>query len=99
MLRAYTRVATAGLIALAAVGFVGFGSFDLPENFYHLFVGCLLAYLGFFHREPIVLRRMVGGLGVLLLAVTLVTHPDRHPDGALPCMGPHRGQLPGAGAR
>jgi hypothetical protein len=69
MVRTYASVASIVLVSLSLAGFVGVTQMDLPANVFHLGVGSLFVYLGFFQRDAEVVRRMVGGLGVLLLSV------------------------------
>lgn len=69
MLRTYASAAGIVLISLGLAGFLGAMGTDLPANFFHLGVGSMFAYLGFFQRDTEVVRKMVGGLGVLLLVV------------------------------
>ncbi len=69
MVRTYASVAGIVLVSLILAGFVGVTGMDLPANVFHLGVGSLFVYLGFFQRDAEVVRRMIGGLGVLLLSV------------------------------
>lgn len=52
------------------VGLAGFSvlpKLSAVESVFHLAVGALFVYLGFWQRDPVVVRRVVGGMGVLLL--------------------------------
>lgn len=69
MIRMYASVAGIVLVSLSIAGFVGVMGMDLPANVFHLGVGGMFVYLGFFQRDAEVVGRMVGGLGVLLLSV------------------------------
>ncbi|MDP8926649.1 MAG: hypothetical protein M3M97_07015 [Actinomycetota bacterium] len=73
MLRLYARVAAVLLLATGVLGFSGLWGFDPLTGFYHVGVGVLFAYAGFFQRDTAVVRQIVGGLGVLLLVVKAVT--------------------------
>ncbi|MDP9475736.1 MAG: hypothetical protein M3R38_08610, partial [Actinomycetota bacterium] len=42
-------------------------------NFYHACVGAFFAYLGFWQRDTVIVRRVVGGLGLMLLLVKAAT--------------------------
>ncbi len=57
------------LILLGVAGFADVAGLNPPANIFHLAVGCLFAYVGFFQKDALVVRRMVGGLGLLLLLV------------------------------
>ena len=68
--------ARAAAVVLVSVGLAGFGdalSWNLPTSVYHLSMGLLFAYVGLFVRGRETVRRMIGGLGVLLLVVKGVT--------------------------
>lgn len=69
MVRTYASVAGIVLVSLSFAGFVGIAQMNLPASVFHLGVGSMFVYLGFFQRDAEVVRRMVGGLGVLLLSV------------------------------
>ncbi len=43
------------------------------RSFYHAEVGLLFRSVGLVHRDEVVMRHMVGGLGVLLLTVKALT--------------------------
>lgn len=42
-------------------------------GFYHVSVGALFAYAGFWQGDTAIVRQIVGGMGVLLLVVKAVT--------------------------
>jgi len=78
VLRVLTKIAGLVLIALGIVGVVVgteplLGRFNLDhiENIIHLLTGALLTYAGFRSPEP-QLRKVVGTLGVLSLAVGIL---------------------------
>ena len=71
--RYYAQVAAAVLVLMGLAGFTGALSWQFPSGIYHVAVGIFFAYVGFFVRDPETLRQMVGGLGVLLLVVKIVT--------------------------
>ena len=60
------------LLALAAWGFWVW-EWRVAAAFYHVGVGLLFLYVGFLHQDEVLVRRMVGGLGALLLLVKVVT--------------------------
>jgi len=72
MIRAYARAAASVLVALGLAGFAGVLGWDASASLYHLVVGLLFAYAGFLRREPLVVRRMVGGLGTLVVAIKAI---------------------------
>ena len=82
------------LLATGVVGFSELWGFDSLTGFYHVGVGMLFAYAGFWQRDTTSVRQMVGGLGVLLLgikAVTIVTplswgDPPQHGPIELTCL-------------
>ena len=67
MLKTYARVAGSVLLLVGLAGFSVLPKLSAAESFFHLAVGALFAYLGFWQRDPVVVRRVVGGMGVLLL--------------------------------
>lgn len=73
MLRIYARVAAVALLVTGVVGFSKLWGFDPLTGLYHVGIGLLFAYAAFFHRDPVTVRQMVGGLGVLLLVIKAVT--------------------------
>jgi len=70
--RTYAQIAAIFLLAVAAFGFFTW-EWRVVSTFYHAGVGFLFLYVGFVPEDPIVVRRMVGGLGVLLLVVKAAT--------------------------
>ncbi|MDP8946500.1 MAG: hypothetical protein M3N09_00135 [Actinomycetota bacterium] len=72
MIRTYARLAGVVLLALAVVGFSSLG-WRVTASFYHAGVGLLFLYVGFWLRDPTIVRQMVGGLGVLLVLVKAIT--------------------------
>ncbi len=73
VLRAYARFAGLALVSLGLAGFIGVLGWDPLASFYHLCVGLFFAYAGFLQGDLVVVRRLVGGLGVLLLLVKVTT--------------------------
>ncbi len=73
MIRTYARVAAVVLLATGLVGLSGLWGFDPLSGLYHAGVGGLFAYAGFWQVDAVVVRRIVGGMGVLLLVVKAVT--------------------------
>lgn len=73
MLRTYARLAALVLIALSLAGFIDVLGWNPLASLFHLGVGLFFAYAGFLQPDLVVVRRFVGGLGVLLLLVKLVT--------------------------
>lgn len=57
------------LILLGLAGLADIVGLNLPVNIFHLGVGGLFAYVGFFQKDASVVRTVVGGLGLLLLLV------------------------------
>lgn len=72
MLRTYTRIAGIILLAVAAAGLAVFG-WEAISVFYHAGVGLLFLYVGFSRLEAVTVRQMVGGLGVLMIVVKVIT--------------------------
>ncbi len=72
MIRTYARVAAVALLAYSVAGFFILGWGLLP-TFYHAGVGLLFAVAGFYPRNGKTVGMMVGGLGVLLIAVKIPT--------------------------
>lgn len=73
MVRLYAEVAAVALLVTGVVGFSKLWGFDPLTGFYHVGVGLLFVYAGFFQRDAATVRLIVGGLGVLLLVVKSVT--------------------------
>jgi hypothetical protein len=73
MIRQYARVAAVVLLATGAVGFSKVWGFDPLTSFYHVGIGVLFAYAGFFQADATTVRQIVGGLGVLLLVIKAAT--------------------------
>ena len=68
----YARIAAVVLLAVAALGFSTW-DWRVVSVFYHAGVGLLFLCVGFLLKDTIIVRQMVGGLGVLLLAVKAIT--------------------------
>ena len=73
MLRLYARIVGVLLILLGFAGFAGLVDTVVSTNLYHACVGAFFAYLGFWQRDALVVRRVVGGLGLMLLLVKAAT--------------------------
>ncbi len=79
MARLYARLVGPTVILIGVVGLLlgndplgGALNIDLVEDFIHLSSGALLIYLGFASVPDHVIRLLVGGLGVVYLAVGLL---------------------------
>ncbi len=57
------------LILLGLAGLADIVGLNVPVNIFHLGVGSLFAYVGFFQQDISIVRTVVGGLGLLLLLV------------------------------
>lgn len=68
MIRTYARIASVVLLAVAIAGLVVLG-WGTGEVFYHLVLVLLYAYAGFWQQDATTVRRVVGGLGALVLGV------------------------------
>ncbi len=73
MIRTYAKVVGVVLALLGLAGFTGVAGMSWAASFFHAAVGVLLAYAGFMQKDVAVARTMVGGMGVLLLVVKVVT--------------------------
>ena len=71
-IRTYARIAAIVLLAVAVFGFSAW-EWRVVSVFYHAGVGFLFLYVGFLLQDSTIVRQMVGGLGVLLLAVKAIT--------------------------
>lgn len=56
MLRTYASAAGIVLISLGLTGLVDIRETELPANIFHLGVGAMFVYLGFFQRDAEVVR-------------------------------------------
>ncbi len=72
MIRAYARVVGVVLVSLGLWHFLGGADAPGGTSVYHAGLGALFAYVGFFQRDEITVRRVVGGLGLLILLVKVV---------------------------
>jgi hypothetical protein len=68
---AYARIAGAALLAAAVAGAALFG-WGAAATFYHASVGLFFLYVGVSGLEGATVRRMIGGLGALVVVVTAV---------------------------
>jgi hypothetical protein len=67
LLRIYAIAAGSLLLVVGLAGFAVLPRMNAAESFFHVAVGALYAYLGFWQKDPAVVRSVVGGMGVLLL--------------------------------
>ena len=68
----YARAAGVVLLGVAAAGLFIPG-WKAVAIFYHVGVGLLFIYVGFWLRDAVSVRQMVGGLGVLMVVVKTIT--------------------------
>ncbi len=73
MVRTYARVVGVLLALFGLAGFARLLETAFASSFYHASVGILFAYLGFWQRDASVVRRVVGGMGLVLLIVKGMT--------------------------
>lgn len=66
-LRAYAGATGIALMGLGAAGFLFLPGQSLTGSLFQVLVGALFVYAGLGQRDPVVARRFVGGMGVLLL--------------------------------
>ncbi len=71
--RYYARVAAAVLVSVGLMGIMGSLSWQFPSSIYHVGIGLLFGYVGFFVRDLEAVRQIVGGLGILVLVVKVAT--------------------------
>ncbi|MDQ3377537.1 MAG: hypothetical protein M3533_11665 [Actinomycetota bacterium] len=67
MLRIYACSAGSVLLMVGLAGFAVLPKMNAAESFFHLAVGALFVYLGFWQKDRNVVRTVIGGMGVLLL--------------------------------
>lgn len=79
MTRQYAKIAGVVIVLIGVVGLVagegslgGFLNIDIAEDIIHLVTGGLMVYVGFSSRDAELLRKVVGGLGVVYLLVGLL---------------------------
>ena len=68
----YARIAGVVLLGVAAAGLLVPG-WKGAAIVFHVGVGLLYVYVGFWLRDAVSVRQMVGGLGVLLVVVKTIT--------------------------
>ncbi len=68
----YARIAGVVLLGVAVTGLLVF-RWEAASIFYHAAVGLLFLYVGFWLRDTVSIRRMVGGLGALLVVAKTIT--------------------------
>lgn len=88
MLRLYARIVGLILVSLGLAGLVGVVGVSVATSVYHAAVGALFSYLGFWQRDAVVIRSVVGGMGVMLLLVKGVTISVPLLWGGGPLLGP-----------
>ena len=88
MIRTYAKVVGVVLTLLGLAGFTGVVGVAWAASFFHAAVGVLFAYTGFVQKDMAVVRTMVGGMGVLLLVVKVVTILSPSLLGEAPLSGP-----------
>ncbi len=71
--RYYARAAAVVLVLLGLTGFTHALNWALLPNVYHVGLGLLFGYVGFFVRDKEDTRRAVGGLGMLMVTVKGIT--------------------------
>ena len=71
--RYYARVTAALLVSVGLIAITGGLSWQFPSGIYHVVIGLLFGYVGFFVRDLEAVRQTVGRLGVLLLIVKVAT--------------------------
>ena len=84
----YARGAAAVLVSVGLAGFVDALSEDYPSGSYHVALGLLFGYAGFFVRNREAVRQLIGGLGVLVLVVNGLYIPVPLLWGGHPLWGP-----------
>lgn len=72
MAKKYARVAGALLTVLGLAGMLGVGTTNPMTDFFHAFLGLLLAYAGFGGGGERFARGMVGGLGAICSPASLL---------------------------
>lgn len=67
MLRIYACAAGLLLLVVGLAGFTVLSKLNAAESFFHVAVGAMFVYLGFWQKDRNVVRTVIGGMGVLLL--------------------------------
>ena len=88
MLKLYARIVGIILVSLGLAGLSGVVGVSVATSVYHAAVGALFSYLGFWQRDALVVRSVVGGMGVMLLLVKGVTISAPLFWGGEPLLGP-----------
>ncbi len=65
----YAQVVAVVLVSLGMAGLAGVVGTARPADLFHVAVGAIFAHLGFFQRNTIVVRGVIGCMGVLVLLV------------------------------
>lgn len=71
MLRLYARIVGLVLVLIGLAGLVDVMGVSIATSFYHAAVGAFFTYLGFWQADTLVIRSVVGGMGVVLLLVKI----------------------------
>jgi hypothetical protein len=69
VIRLYASMVGLVLILLGSAGLADIVGWNLPVNIFHLGVGGIFAYVALFQKDIMVVRTVIGGLGLLLLLV------------------------------
>jgi hypothetical protein len=79
MFQTYAQAMGIAIIVLGVVGFLageqhllGLINIDAMEDAVHLLTGGIMAFVGFTQRNTVVVRNVIGGVGVLYLLVGLL---------------------------
>ncbi len=88
MIRTYAKIVGVVLALLGLAGFMGVAGVSWAASFFHAAVGVFFAYAGFVQKDAAVTRTIVGGMGVLLLVVKVVTILSPSLLGEAPLTGP-----------
>lgn len=67
MIRVYAKTVGVVLVLLGLAGLTGVVDTVRPTDLFHVGVGVIFTYLGFLQRDAVVVRTVVGGMGLLLL--------------------------------
>ncbi len=73
MIRTGAQAAALALVKLSVADLTGVLGWRPMASLYHLGLGLLFAFADFLERDSMLVRWMVGGLGVLLVVVKTVT--------------------------
>ncbi len=68
-LRGYAQVVAVVLVSLGLAGLAGVVETARAADLFHVAMGAIFAHLGFFQRDTMVVRGVIGCMGVLVLLV------------------------------